>query len=1418
MEDDKQDATKIIKIPKLRKRKDFLNWKVALESYLRAKELYHHLQYEIHQPALLLPESDSIDYQINVLKIPRDYEHYLKRIPLSHRETISHLMNRYPSYPVIFIHEDSEQLPDALYSLVSQVPVLQIADHIIPLVMNRIDYRKLKRRQIKDYESIFSITRSSLALEHVHLFPHNTPLHTAFRTLTQHFHKELHLEQTIILRKLENLPFRNLREYIANFEHLLCQYESVQGDRREKILHMYFMRNIPDRYRTSKSAYTGTSITEDLAYWRQLADREMTYSNREPNTSFQRSSSNHARNSLNKTKINTEVKHKINRITHTVIKPTNLKINKRCKKCGGFNHSYEQCPSDAECCFLCGSTSHRMVECHLKKKFIKAMHIDVIDDDTLDGHEILSSKNCNGEDDKMTVHTYDSQEDESTQPELIFDPTLDEDQAIGMLGIKCIHTRPRHSPSEECTCTCRFSTACIRPEIDSGASCHITGNIKILENTKEVPASSIENAFGKYSKITKAGELRLKLDNNIQITLPQVYYSSQVKGTYLSTAQLAKDNKIYTLCDDKGIHLMKDTNRFYTSKHENGAYILHCTNEFTSKETVKIDTAKIIVSPSIINHYRFGHVNYKYLKNAGLIQKDNSRFCYGCASGKLKARNYSKKIPQQSPNSIKPEHPFHKLHADTIGPFTRSYNKYKYITLVVDEYTKMQYPLLLHNKSEIPKKLLKLMTLLQRRYNTKIRSLRTDQGTEFVNSTLAGYLQKEGITHELSVPHEPTQNGFIERQVRTLKTTMRCLLHGGNLARYFWEYAALYAAHIWNSIPRKNTSESPHYKLHKTHPDLQRFRIFGSRGTSKPTSKQQLNRNRNIVFLGFHPTTNGYVVYDVRQRRVFNTRDIALDEEQVVLSANDRFHSDFSHTHKRQPSQTVTDSVTQERTIRETVEDSSIHLDIHDNDDTDHSVDANNSDRGNDATVQVSHPNTGHNTNNTTEHPTTQESIEDNSNTLETFNTDIIAGNTRDSNNSPPDYSEVSTNNILQYSRRQQGVHRLLQQQLYYLHTVAITKTTIPPKNYHSIKYRGDKDLWEAAYMKELMNLQQIGHMSVIDKPKNQEIIKLLELFVRKYDNINNKWIAKVRFVARGDLQATDKNFFSPVASQVALRLFIFMTVFLQFKQIRQLDISNAYIYGRLTDFIYIQLPQGHPAAKHKNKVWKTKCSIYGLQQSPAIWNNTIDEFLRKSGFCGLISDPCLYIYSPYPCYKPSLPTEDILQKSGERKLPKNPVTNAQQISMILLLYVDDILLAGRQDQVNSFITTLEQKFKVKGKEEANNFIGITLRQTGKKVILEQRKNIEEAVNKFKVQNMRRYSTPADISLKQQPQSHGEEDQRLLQDPKLFQSLIGTLRPELFQHMFQTGYFTHSVSAITGCQQTTYDRSESWSKVSYLFT
>ena len=50
----------------------------------------------------------------------------------------------------------------------------------------------------------------------------------------------------------------------------------------------------------------------------------------------------------------------------------------------------------------------------------------------------------------------------------------------------------------------------------------------------------------------------------------------------------------------------------------------------------------------------------------------------------------------------------------------------------------------------------------------KIKHIRSDNGTEFKNTSLDEYLDMLGITHELSAPYTPQQNGVVERKNMTL--------------------------------------------------------------------------------------------------------------------------------------------------------------------------------------------------------------------------------------------------------------------------------------------------------------------------------------------------------------------------------------------------------------------------------------------------------------------------------------------------------------------------------------------------------------------------------------------------------------------------------------------------------------------------
>ena len=58
-------------------------------------------------------------------------------------------------------------------------------------------------------------------------------------------------------------------------------------------------------------------------------------------------------------------------------------------------------------------------------------------------------------------------------------------------------------------------------------------------------------------------------------------------------------------------------------------------------------------------------------------------------------------------------------------------------------------------------------------FRSKIRS---DNGTEFKNSQIEGFLEEEGIKHEFSSPYTPEQNGVVERKNRTLLDMARTML------------------------------------------------------------------------------------------------------------------------------------------------------------------------------------------------------------------------------------------------------------------------------------------------------------------------------------------------------------------------------------------------------------------------------------------------------------------------------------------------------------------------------------------------------------------------------------------------------------------------------------------------------------------
>jgi len=66
--------------------------------------------------------------------------------------------------------------------------------------------------------------------------------------------------------------------------------------------------------------------------------------------------------------------------------------------------------------------------------------------------------------------------------------------------------------------------------------------------------------------------------------------------------------------------------------------------------------------------------------------------------------------------------------------------------------------------------------MIKNQFSSKIKIFRSDGGGEFTSNDFKTYLSQHGITHHLSRPHTPKQNGVVKRKHRHIIETIVTLL------------------------------------------------------------------------------------------------------------------------------------------------------------------------------------------------------------------------------------------------------------------------------------------------------------------------------------------------------------------------------------------------------------------------------------------------------------------------------------------------------------------------------------------------------------------------------------------------------------------------------------------------------------------
>ena len=144
--------------------------------------------------------------------------------------------------------------------------------------------------------------------------------------------------------------------------------------------------------------------------------------------------------------------------------------------------------------------------------------------------------------------------------------------------------------------------------------------------------------------------------------------------------------------------------------------------------------------------------------------------------------------------------PLELIHSDVWGPSpVESYLGYRYYVVFVDDFTRYTWLFPLKQKSEVSHTFSDFQRRIECQLGLKIRNFQSDWGGEF--QSLSKILKERGITHRVSCPHTPAQNGTAERKHRHLVETALSLLSQAHLPHKFWDEAVSTAAFLINRIP-----------------------------------------------------------------------------------------------------------------------------------------------------------------------------------------------------------------------------------------------------------------------------------------------------------------------------------------------------------------------------------------------------------------------------------------------------------------------------------------------------------------------------------------------------------------------------------------------------------------------------------------
>ncbi|GKA99135.1 putative RNA-directed DNA polymerase [Tanacetum coccineum] len=117
------------------------------------------------------------------------------------------------------------------------------------------------------------------------------------------------------------------------------------------------------------------------------------------------------------------------------------------------------------------------------------------------------------------------------------------------------------------------------------------------------------------------------------------------------------------------------------------------------------------------------------------------------------------------------------IHCGVWGPYrVVSKDGFRFFLTIVDDFSRAVWVYLLKSKAEVGEYVESSIKLIFTQFGKKVKIVRSDNGTEFINNKLSGLFNYLGIIHQTSCAYTPQQNGIVKRKHRHLLNVARSLM------------------------------------------------------------------------------------------------------------------------------------------------------------------------------------------------------------------------------------------------------------------------------------------------------------------------------------------------------------------------------------------------------------------------------------------------------------------------------------------------------------------------------------------------------------------------------------------------------------------------------------------------------------------